>query len=147
MRAQSPSHVRLLATPWTVARQAPLSLGFPRQEHWSGLPFPSPGGPPDRMIESASSALQVGSLSTSREAQSRTYLCVSWLLIVAADIKVPLTSNSVSSYVHFGINHMCTKFLYISKSIHQSIVYIYKEPIEGATFYLCLSDVNIHGGG
>ena len=31
-----------LAAPWTVARQAPLSMGFPRQEHWSGLPFPYP---------------------------------------------------------------------------------------------------------
>ena len=37
------SHVRLFATPWTVARQAPLSMGFPRQEYWSGLPCPSPG--------------------------------------------------------------------------------------------------------
>ena len=36
------SSVRLCATPWTVAHQAPLSLGFSRQEHWSGLPFPSP---------------------------------------------------------------------------------------------------------
>ena len=36
------SHVRLCATPWTAAHQAPLSLGFSRQEHWSGLPFPSP---------------------------------------------------------------------------------------------------------
>ena len=36
------SHVWLLATPWTAAHQAPLSLGFSRQEHWSGLPFPSP---------------------------------------------------------------------------------------------------------
>ena len=36
------SHVWFLATPWTVAHQAPLSLGFSRQEHWSGLPFPSP---------------------------------------------------------------------------------------------------------
>ena len=36
------SHVRLCATPWTVAHQGPLSLGFSRQEHWSGLPFPSP---------------------------------------------------------------------------------------------------------
>ena len=33
-----------LVTPWTVAHQAPLSMGFPRQEYWSGLPFPSPGG-------------------------------------------------------------------------------------------------------
>jgi len=36
------SHVWLCATPWTAAHQAPLSLGFSRQEHWSGLPFPSP---------------------------------------------------------------------------------------------------------
>ena len=36
------SHVRFLATPWTVAYQAPLSIGFPRQEYWSGLPLPSP---------------------------------------------------------------------------------------------------------
>ena len=36
------SRVRLCATPWTAAHQAPRSLGFSRQEHWSGLPFPSP---------------------------------------------------------------------------------------------------------
>ena len=36
------SHVQLFATPWTVAQQASLPLGFPRQEYWSGLPFPSP---------------------------------------------------------------------------------------------------------
>ena len=36
------SHVQLCVTPWTAAHQAPLSLGFSRQEHWSGLPFPSP---------------------------------------------------------------------------------------------------------
>ena len=36
-----------LATPWTVAHQAPLSMGFSRQEYWSGLPFPSPGDLPD----------------------------------------------------------------------------------------------------
>ena len=38
-------------TPWTVALQAPLSMGFPRQEYWSGLPFPSPGDLPDPGIE------------------------------------------------------------------------------------------------
>ena len=37
------SHVRLFATPWTVASQAPLSMGFSRQEYWSGLPCPAPG--------------------------------------------------------------------------------------------------------
>ena len=39
--------VQLFATPWTVAYQAPLSMGFPKQEYWSGLPFPSPGDLPD----------------------------------------------------------------------------------------------------
>ena len=39
------------ATPWTVARQAPLSVGFSRQEFWSGLPFPTPGDIPDPGIE------------------------------------------------------------------------------------------------
>ena len=38
-------------TLWTVARQAPLSMGFSRQEYWSGLPFPSPGDPPDPGIK------------------------------------------------------------------------------------------------
>ena len=48
------SHVQLFATPWTIARQAPLSMGFSRQECWSGLPLPSPGDPPDPGIEPAS---------------------------------------------------------------------------------------------
>ena len=38
-------------TPWTVACQAPLSMGFPREENWSGVPFPNPGGLPDPGIE------------------------------------------------------------------------------------------------
>ena len=54
----------ILATPWTVARQAPLSVGFSRQEYWSGLPFPSPGDLPDPGIKSESPALQGNSLLT-----------------------------------------------------------------------------------
>ena len=53
-----------LATPWTVAHQAPLSLGFSRQQYWSGLPFPSPGDLPDPGIEPGSPALQADSLPT-----------------------------------------------------------------------------------
>ena len=49
-------------TPWTVACQAPLSMGFPRQEHWSGLPFPSQGDLPDPGIKPKSPALQEDSL-------------------------------------------------------------------------------------
>ena len=55
------SCVRLCVTPWTVARQAPLTLGFSGQEHWSGLPRPPPGDLPNPGIEPASPALQAGS--------------------------------------------------------------------------------------
>ena len=51
-----------LGTPWTVACQTPLSMGFSRQECWSGLPFPSPGDLPDPGIKPGSPALQVDSL-------------------------------------------------------------------------------------
>ena len=50
--------------PWAVALQAPLSMGFSRQEYWSGLPFPSPGDRPNPGIEPASPALEAGSLAT-----------------------------------------------------------------------------------
>ena len=64
------SHVQLLATPWTVTHQAPLSMAILRQEYWSGLPFPSPGDLPDPGIEPGSPALGVQSLTnwTTREA-------------------------------------------------------------------------------
>ena len=58
----------ILVTPWTAACQTLLSMGFPRQEYWSGLPFPSPGDLPDPGIEPTfpmSSALQADPLSLS----------------------------------------------------------------------------------
>ena len=59
---KSRSHVRLFAGPWTVACQAPPSMGFSRQEYWSGLPFPSPGDLPDPGIEAGSPASQADAL-------------------------------------------------------------------------------------
>ena len=59
MHACVPSHfsrVLLFVILWIVACQAPMSMGFPRQEYWSGLPCPSPGIPPDSRIEPASQA-------------------------------------------------------------------------------------------
>ena len=59
------SHVGLFATPWTVATpQAPLSMGFPRQEYWSGLPFPPPGGIPEPGIRPVYPALAGGFFTT-----------------------------------------------------------------------------------
>ena len=51
------SHIRLFVTPWTVAHQVPLSMGFSRQEHWSRLPCPLPGGLPDLVTESSAMSL------------------------------------------------------------------------------------------
>ena len=62
------SRVQLFATPWTVAHQAPLSVGFPRQEYWSGYPCPLPGDVPDPGIELTvpeAPALQADSLQLS----------------------------------------------------------------------------------
>ena len=57
-KVKSLSRVQLFATSWTLACQAPLSMGFSRQEYWSGLPFPSPGDLPDPGIKPGSPVLQ-----------------------------------------------------------------------------------------
>ena len=63
--AQSLSHAQLFANLWTVDCQAPLSMGFPRQEYWSGLPFAPPGDLPNPGIELMSPALKVDFLPLS----------------------------------------------------------------------------------
>ena len=62
--------VLLLATLWTVACQAPLSIGFSRKEYWSGLPFPSPGDLPNPGIEPRPPTLQVDCLLSEPSAKS-----------------------------------------------------------------------------
>ena len=64
MKLKSLSRVRLFATSWTEACQAPASMEFSRHEYWSGLPFPSPGYLPNTGIEPRSPALQADSLSS-----------------------------------------------------------------------------------
>ena len=62
MKVKSLSRFRLFATPWTVAYQAPPSVGFSRQEYWNGLLFPSLGDIPNPGIEPGSPALQADAL-------------------------------------------------------------------------------------
>ena len=64
LEVKSFSRVRLFATPWTVTYQAPLPMGFFRQDYWSGLPFPSPGDLPSPGIEPRSPALQADALTS-----------------------------------------------------------------------------------
>ena len=76
MHAQSLRHIRLFATPLTVAHQAPLSMEFSRQEYWNGLPFPTPGDLPDPGIElepPASPTLAGGFFAPPGKPQSSTY--------------------------------------------------------------------------
>ena len=66
------SRVQLFATPWTLACQAPLSMGFPKEEYWSGLPLPPPGDPPSPGMEPLSPAL-AGRFSTLSPQSSVSY--------------------------------------------------------------------------
>ena len=74
------SHVRLFATPGTVARQAPLSMGFSRQEYWSGLPFPPPEDLPDPGIEpvSLASPALAGRFLTTRATREPNIMKMIW---------------------------------------------------------------------
>ena len=64
MKVKSLSRTQLFATPWTIAQQAPPSMGFSRQEYWSGLPFPSPEDLPDPGIKPRSPTLQADALTS-----------------------------------------------------------------------------------
>ena len=64
MCVQLLSLVPVFVIPWTVARQAPLSMGFPRQEYWSGMPLPSPGDVPDPGIKPTCPTLAGRSFTT-----------------------------------------------------------------------------------
>ena len=82
VKVKSLSCVRLFATPWTVAYQAPPSMGFSRQECWSGLPFPSPGDLPNPGIEPGSPALRADALPSEPPGKPRERLrhlsCSHW---------------------------------------------------------------------
>ena len=77
VKVKSLSRVRLFATSWTVAHQAPPPMGFSRQEYWSGLPFPSPGDLPHPGIELRSPTLQADALTS--EPNGSPYLI--WVII------------------------------------------------------------------
>ena len=75
---KSLSHVQLFATPWTTAYQAPLCMGFSRQEYWSGVLFPSPEHLPDPGMEPRSPVLQADALPSEppgKSGEPLLYLC------------------------------------------------------------------------
>ena len=72
VKVKSLSRLRLFATQWTVAHHAPLSMGFSRQEYWSGLPFPSPEDLPNPGIEPRSPKLQADALTSELPGEAQT---------------------------------------------------------------------------
>ena len=78
------SHVQPFGAPWTLTHQAPSSMGFSRQEYWSGLPFPSPGDLPNPGIKLRSPALQADA-STSEPLGKPCYYCCYWVTSVVSD--------------------------------------------------------------
>ena len=72
---KSLSRVRLFATPWPVAYEASWSMGFSRQEYWSGLPFPSPRVPPSPGTEPAFPALAGGFFTAEPPEKKYIYIC------------------------------------------------------------------------
>ena len=76
------SRVRLFATPWTVAYQAPPSMGFARQEYWSGLPFPSPGDLPGPGIEPGSPTLEADALTSDSPGKPRLVCSLLYLILI-----------------------------------------------------------------
>ena len=82
VKVKSLSHVRLFATPWTVALQAPLFMGFSRQEYCSVLPFPSPGDLPNPGIKPASfmSPALAGGFFTTNATWEALSILVHWFL-------------------------------------------------------------------
>ena len=76
------------ATSWTVAHQAPLSMGFSRQEYWSRLPCPSLGDPPNPGIESMSPALRVDSLPSEPQGKPIMCVCVCVCVCICYDLNI-----------------------------------------------------------
>ena len=102
---QSLTHAQLFVTPWTVTLQVPLSMGFPRQEYWSGLPSPSSEDLPNPGIEPASPALAGGfSTATTRDALekgTRKYLGGENDILLS-NVKSPSSQLDAASKVHKG---------------------------------------------
>ena len=101
---KSLSRVQLCATLWTVAHQAPQSMGFSRQEYWSGLPFPSPGDLPDPGIEPRSPALQADALTSEPRGKPLTILDS---VLKSKDVTLPTKVYIVKTMIFPVVMYEC----------------------------------------
>ena len=106
VKGKSPSHVRLFTTPWTVAHQAPPSMGFSRQEYWSGVPFPSLEDLPDPWIKRRSLAFQADALTSEPPGKPRKKetlpLVTTWMKLEGIKWK-KTERQAVPTYIHIDV--------------------------------------------
>ena len=101
---KSLSRVRLFATPWTVAHQAALSMGFSSQEYWTGLPFPCPGDLPNLGIELGSPTLQADSFLSEQPGNPYVFSKESFFMhFMVLPLQFPTVENT-SSYFSLFLN-------------------------------------------
>ena len=94
MKVKSLSRVRLFETPWTLAYQALLSMGFSRQDYWSGLPFPSPGDLPNPGMETGSPAWQTDALLSEPPGKPNGAVCF-WVNLQHSNLLSPNNQGRV----------------------------------------------------
>ena len=128
------SRVWLFVTPWTIAHQAPLSMGFSRQEYWSGFPYPSPGNLTDPGIKATSPtspALTLFTTSLTWEASQRCWICLlpslwcwhheSLSLSLSLSLFLSL-SLSLSIYIYIYISQITKLYTLVCEIFKISIV-------------------------
>ena len=117
-----------LCDTWTVAHQAPLSMGFSRQEYWSGLPFPFPGDLPDPGIELRSLALQADALTSEppRKPCFTTQNCIVIIILVFfisfSDYNIGMIlsflHNSLASHISSHLQFIILSYTFINITLH-----------------------------
>ena len=109
VKVKSLSRVRLFVTPWTVAYQASPSMGFSKQEYWSGLPFSSPGDLPNPGIEPVSPALEADALTSEPPGKPKNtggdcYFLLQGIFLIQGYMGLPHCRQALYALSHQGIH-------------------------------------------
>ena len=140
--------VLLVLNPWTGARQAPLSMGFPRQEYWSGLPFPSPGNLPNPGIKPGSPALQADPLPSEPPGKPSWFINDSYseLPFQSPDFQLLEDKSQFLSIIIFFTFFLCPTqvFMHWSFSINSLNLLIWKNLVlfVASALHILLSSFN-----
>ena len=119
----------LFATPWTVARQAPLFMAFPRQEYWSGQPFPPPGDLSHPGIKPVSPALHADSLPSNPPGKPSPIVSITIYLLMSLRF-LPLVQNSSGLQTYILLLLLpCVSHRFLSRPVFMT------SPRAGASYF------------